>query len=76
MEDGHLAIVPGDAQSGDVVCIISGAMAPCLLRPDRDGCWVLVSGDCHLFELGMTDVSLLMKLVSQNVTQREKFRVR
>ena len=76
MEDGHLAIVPGDAKSGDVVCIISGAMAPCLLRPDRDGCWVLVSGDCHLFELGMTDVSLLMKLVSQNVTQREEFRVR
>ena len=50
MQNGGLAIVPGAAQDGDVVCILAGASAPCLLRQCRDSrCWILVSGDCHIF---------------------------
>jgi len=76
MQDGGLAIVPTGAQCGDEVCIISGAVAPCLLRLNPDGCWVLVSGDCFVFALGSTDISSLMEYVGFNQDTVETFTLR
>lgn len=49
LENGELAIVPGDVQNGDIICILSGAVLPSLLRPGLDGSWTLISGDCYIF---------------------------
>ena len=49
MDNHELVIVPAAVQCGDVVCIFSGASSPCALRPDGDGHWTLVSGDCSIF---------------------------
>ncbi|KAF2686360.1 hypothetical protein K458DRAFT_430202 [Lentithecium fluviatile CBS 122367] len=48
MDNGELAIVPGNVRYGDVVCILSGTDSACTLRPDRNGNWTLVSGDCYI----------------------------
>ena len=50
MENDGLAIVPEEARPEDVVCTILGAAAPCVLRPNENGCWTLISGDCHIAE--------------------------
>ena len=76
LESGELAIVPGDAQPGDVICIISGTTAPCVLRPDRDGCWILVSGDCHILDMGAIDVAGIRDYVSMNLSSVQKFIIR
>jgi hypothetical protein len=47
-EDDTIGIAPQNAQAGDVVCIIKGAYAPCILRQTARDQWSLVSGDCYL----------------------------
>ena len=47
-EDDTIGIDPQNAQAGDVVCIIKGAYAPCILRQTARDQWSLVSGDCYL----------------------------
>lgn len=49
LETGELMVVPASARCGDIVCILSGSNAPCLLRPNQDGNWTLISGDCYIF---------------------------
>jgi hypothetical protein len=49
MDNGELVIVPGAAQLGDVICILSESISACALRPCPDGSWALVSGDCFIF---------------------------
>ena len=47
-EDDTIGIAPQTARAGDVVCIIKGAYAPCILRQIARDQWSLVSGDCYL----------------------------
>jgi hypothetical protein len=47
-EDDTIGIAPQNAQAGDVVCIVKGAYAPCILRQIARDQWSLVSGDCYL----------------------------
>lgn len=49
MDNGELAIVPANVLDSDVMCIFPGAISVCVLRPDGDGNWILISGDCYLF---------------------------
>ncbi|KAF3015035.1 hypothetical protein E8E14_010035 [Neopestalotiopsis sp. 37M] len=42
-----IAIVPRSAVEGDVLVVVEGASAPCLIRPSSDGTWYLISGDCY-----------------------------
>ena len=75
MDDDELAIVPEAAQPGDIVCIISGTLKPCLLREDRDGCWTLISGDCHVFgnhweKFGEVDAYIESQYGVENFTLR------
>jgi hypothetical protein len=44
---GYLAWVPCNAQVGDAICIFSGATAPFILRPRRDGYYDVV-GDAYV----------------------------
>jgi len=76
LSNGELATVPEDAQSGDAVCIIKGAVAPCLLRKDRNGRWKLISGDCFLFATGLQHVSGLGAYVKANQDRVEEFVLR
>ena len=57
MDNGELILVPGAVQCMDVVCILSGADSPCVLRLVREGNWALVSGDCYILteEFGLRD---------------------
>ncbi|KAI1365553.1 HET-domain-containing protein [Xylaria arbuscula] len=48
--EGKMGLCPKDAQIGDVICLVKGAMRPCILRK-RGNEWLLVSGDCHLLEI-------------------------
>lgn len=47
-EDDTIGIAPRNSQAGDVVCIVKGAYAPCILRQIAKDQWSLVSGDCYL----------------------------
>ena len=76
IENGELVIVPGAAQDGDVVCMIAGAVAPCLLRQCRDGCWMLVSGDCHIFGEEEPDIIVSDAYVDSHRSQVEEFILR
>ena len=76
MQDGGLVIVPGAAQDGDVVCIIAGAIAPCLLRQRRDGSWMLVSGDCHIFGDTRSTLAVSDAYVDSHRSQAETFVLR
>ena len=76
LEDGGLAIVPGAARHGDIVCILADAIAPCLLRPDQDGCWFLVSGDLFLDDLEFTDQEPIDEYVELNKDRLEEFILR
>ncbi|PVH96700.1 HET-domain-containing protein [Periconia macrospinosa] len=49
MGNKELAIVPACAERGDVVCILSGTDAPCVLRSGQPENWTLISGDCYIF---------------------------
>lgn len=49
MDNKEGVIVSACAEREDVVCILSGTYAPCLLRPDRFENWTLLSGDCYIF---------------------------
>ncbi|EUC41293.1 hypothetical protein COCMIDRAFT_40509 [Bipolaris oryzae ATCC 44560] len=49
MDNKELIIVPACAERENVVCILSGTDAPCLLRPDQFENWTLLTGDCHIF---------------------------
>jgi len=73
MENGGLAIVPGAARDGDVVCIIAGAVAPCLLRRREDGCWMLISGDCHMFGEHDSNIAVSDAYVDSHRSQAETF---
>ncbi|KAI0426077.1 hypothetical protein F5Y09DRAFT_346025 [Xylaria sp. FL1042] len=48
--NGKLGLCPEAAQKGDLVCIVKGAMEPCILRKTNSD-WILVSGDCLLHEM-------------------------
>ena len=73
MQDGGRAIVPGAAQDGDVVCILEGAIAPCLLRQRRDECWLLVSGDCHIFGDDPHTITASYAYIDSHQSQAETF---
>lgn len=76
LEDGCLAIVPGAARHGDIVCMLAEAIAPCLLRPDQNGCWILVSGDCFLYDLDFEDQEPIDEYVDLNEDRLEEFILR
>jgi hypothetical protein len=76
MDNDQLAIVPGAAQPGDVVCILFGTVTPCLLRRDRDDCWILVSGDCHIFGIDWETVRESNAYIESNRDRLEKFTLR
>ncbi|KAH6878522.1 heterokaryon incompatibility protein-domain-containing protein [Alternaria rosae] len=76
MQNGELAIVPGAAQDGDVVCIVAGATAPCVLRQSRGGCWMLVSGDCHIFGDEDSNIAASDAYVDSHRSQVERFVLR
>lgn len=48
-ENESIGIAPKGAQSGDSICIVKGAFAPCIVRPIIDNQWLLISGDCFLW---------------------------
>ena len=56
MDNGEVAIVPDGTKSGDTVCILSGSVAPCVLRLNQDGMWTVVSGDCYIFQHRFTNI--------------------
>ncbi|KAI1113845.1 HET-domain-containing protein [Nemania sp. NC0429] len=45
---GSLGVAPKEAQTGDLVCIVKGAIDPCIIREKGPNRWTLVSGDCVL----------------------------
>lgn len=47
-KNDEIGIAPARAHEGDVVCLIKGAISPCLLRQVSEKHWSLVSGDCYL----------------------------
>jgi hypothetical protein len=47
-EDNKLGLAPFEAAVGDVVCMIRGAVEPCILRERPQGDWSLVSGECYI----------------------------
>jgi hypothetical protein len=49
MSNGELIIVPEAVRCGDVVSMFAGADSPCVIRPDGQGGWTLISGDCFVF---------------------------
>jgi hypothetical protein len=76
MENGELIIVPGAVQCMDVVCVLSGAHSPCVLRPDREGNWALVSDDCHMLTKEFTDTEgsfVYDEHVMRNQSKLEQF---
>jgi hypothetical protein len=59
-EEGEIGIAPHNAREGDVVCVVKGALAPCILRQIPQDQWSLVSGDTYMcnhaiFTYGGTD---------------------
>jgi len=47
-QDDEIGIAPHNAREGDVVCVVKGAFAPCILRQIAQDHWSLISGDCYL----------------------------
>lgn len=47
---GYIGLVPSDAQTGDVICVLLGGPTPYLLRPVDDGNYILV-GECYVYGL-------------------------
>jgi hypothetical protein len=81
MDNSELVIVPGAVQRGDVVCILSGTILACALRPFPDGNWALVSGDCFIFtnKLRLPGESYFLfcdEYVACNKDSVEEFRLR
>lgn len=56
MNNGEVAIVPDGTKSGDIVCILSGSVAPCVLRLNQDGMWTVISGDCYILQDRFTNL--------------------
>jgi hypothetical protein len=50
MNDGQISIVPEATRNKDIVCILRDASSLCVLRQDPEGHWMLVSGDCFIFQ--------------------------
>ena len=76
MQNGELVVVPNGAECGDVVCIPEEGVAPFLLRPRKDECWSLVSGDCYIFNdrlHGEYELTIYFKTTRK---QRETFTLR
>ncbi|KAF2676828.1 hypothetical protein K458DRAFT_481669 [Lentithecium fluviatile CBS 122367] len=48
MDNGELPIVPRSVCNGDRVCVLSGAISPCVLRPNQDGTWTLLPQLPHM----------------------------
>jgi hypothetical protein len=81
MDNGELVIVPGAAQLGDVICVLSGSISACALRPFPDRSWALVSGDCSIFEdnyRSQEDHVIMLgdEYVAYNQDRVEEFRIR
>ncbi|KAI3317547.1 HET-domain-containing protein [Xylariaceae sp. AK1471] len=49
--DGRLGMSPKEAQQGDIVCLIKGAMEPCILRERDYSQWSIISGDSFLLDM-------------------------
>lgn len=47
---GYIGLIPDDAQTGDVVCVLLGGPTPYVLRPVGDGDYILV-GECYVYGL-------------------------
>ena len=50
---GTNTVVCDNVAIEDVVCMLSGAFAPCVLRPSTDDTWILINGDCYVFAEGL-----------------------
>jgi hypothetical protein len=79
--NGKLVIVPGAVQCGDVICIFSGTISACALRPEMDGSWSLISGDCHIFGMDFRDqdwpsIPFGDEYVRHHDSVAEEFRIR
>ncbi|CAM1503162.1 Fc.00g079380.m01.CDS01 [Cosmosporella sp. VM-42] len=48
---GQLGLVPKEAQPGDIVCFVKGALDPWILRKQGIDCWKMVSGSCFLLDV-------------------------
>ncbi|KAF2801424.1 uncharacterized protein BDZ99DRAFT_553219 [Mytilinidion resinicola] len=72
---GNLGIGSNASQQGDVVCVLRGATAPCILRPRHGDGWTLISGDCYMDgELGSDkNTYLLSNIVDPYPDQEEEF---
>ena len=76
LDNDDLVIVPHATKPGDVLCMFSGAVAPCLLRPDQDGCWALISGDCYMFGVDIDTMSEMDEYIHLNQSLVEDFTLR
>jgi hypothetical protein len=81
LDNGDLTIAPANAELGDVVCILSGAVSPCLLRQHADGTWGLISGDCWLMvrdyqPIGCTAAFLCDEYVDDHPEDVVTFKIR
>lgn len=81
MGNGELAILPASIRVDAVVCILSNTDSPCALRPDGNGNWTLVSGDCYVFgdvsELSLLHGGLVLDdYIASNQDKVEKFSIR
>ena len=47
IRDSFIGIAPEATLTSDVLCILKGSFAPCLLRQRPNGGWWLISGDCY-----------------------------
>ena len=47
---GRIGLVPGTAKAGDVICVLYGGRVPYVLRPCKNGYYVLV-GECYVHGL-------------------------
>ncbi|KAF2026122.1 hypothetical protein EK21DRAFT_116126 [Setomelanomma holmii] len=82
LDNGNLAIGPGDVYEGDAVYALQGAASPCLLRSDElKNRWILISGDVYIASdafVGFWDNRYddCDNYIAQNPDQLENFRIR
>ncbi|KAI0457222.1 HET-domain-containing protein [Xylaria acuta] len=52
--NGVLGRCPKEAQRGDLVVLVNGALEPCILRERDDNQWTIISGNCVLLDIELS----------------------
>ncbi|KAJ2987491.1 hypothetical protein NUW58_g4476 [Xylaria curta] len=52
-DEGVLGVAPGEAQEGDLICVIKGTIEVCILRERNHNQWEIISGDCFFYEVAI-----------------------